>query len=48
MDADMDLHDASWTPREATLSADTSQTFLLKMRNKWTPGPGIHENGDYA
>ena len=48
MDADMDLHDASWTPREAALSADASQTFLLKMRKKWAPGPGIHENGDYA
>ncbi len=48
MDADMDQHDAAWTPREATLSADTSQTFLLKLRKKWSPGPGIHEHGDYA
>jgi catechol 2,3-dioxygenase-like lactoylglutathione lyase family enzyme len=48
MDADMDQHDASWQPREATASADNSQTFLLKMRKKWYPGPGIPENGDYA
>lgn len=48
MDADMDQHDASWVPREATMSSDNSQTFLLKIRNKWSPGPGIHENGDYA
>ncbi|CCE10722.1 putative glyoxalase (dioxygenase domain) [Bradyrhizobium sp. STM 3843] len=48
MDADMDQHDASWQPREATVSADNSQTFLLKMRKKWYPGPGIPENGDYA
>ncbi|CAL77471.1 putative glyoxalase (dioxygenase domain) [Bradyrhizobium sp. ORS 278] len=48
MDADMDQHDASWQPREATASADNSQTFLLKMRKKWYPGPGISENGDYA
>ncbi|WP_315752032.1 MULTISPECIES: VOC family protein [unclassified Bradyrhizobium] len=48
MDADMDQHDASWQPREATASADNSQTFLMKMRKKWYPGPGIPENGDYA
>ena len=48
MDADMDLHDASWKPREVELKADNSQTFLLKFRKKWSPGPGIHENGDYA
>ncbi len=48
MDADMDLHDSTWTPREADLTADNSQTFLFKFRKKWSPGPGIHENGDYA
>ncbi|MDE3175234.1 MAG: VOC family protein [Pseudomonadota bacterium] len=48
MDADMDLHDASWTPRSVDLGADNSQTFLLKFRKKWMPGPGAHENGAYA
>ncbi|MBZ0163125.1 MAG: VOC family protein [Notoacmeibacter sp.] len=48
MDADMDLHDATWAPREVALGADNSQTFLFKMREKWAPGPGIHTNGDYA
>jgi catechol 2,3-dioxygenase-like lactoylglutathione lyase family enzyme len=48
MDADMDRHDASWTPREAAISADNSQTFLLKIRKKWSPGPGTAEHGDYA
>ncbi len=44
----MDLHDARWTPRVVDLNADNSQTFLFKFRKKWSPGPGIHENGDYA
>lgn len=48
MDADMDLHDASWTPRVVDLKADNSQTFLLKFRKKWNPGPGTHEHGDYV
>jgi catechol 2,3-dioxygenase-like lactoylglutathione lyase family enzyme len=48
MDADMDLHDGTWTPRTVDLKADNSQTFLFKFRKKWMPGPGIHENGDYA
>ncbi|WP_237152232.1 VOC family protein [Oryzibacter oryziterrae] len=48
MDADMDMHDAQWKPREASLGADTSQTFLMKMRPKWSPGPGTPVNGDYA
>jgi catechol 2,3-dioxygenase-like lactoylglutathione lyase family enzyme len=48
MDADMDLHDASWTPRAVDLAADNSQTFLFKVRKRWMPGPGVHENGDYA
>lgn len=48
MDADMDLHDASWTPRVVDLKADNSQTFLLKFRAKWMPGPGTPENGAYA
>lgn len=48
MDADMDLHDASWQPREAQLGADASQAFLLRYRPKWSPGPGTTDNGDYA
>ena len=48
MDADMDLHDASWQPRQAQLGADASQAFLLGYRKKWSPGPGTSENGDYA
>ena len=40
MDADMDLHDASWTPRVMDLKADNSQTFLLKFRKKWIAGSG--------
>jgi catechol 2,3-dioxygenase-like lactoylglutathione lyase family enzyme len=48
MDADMDLHDASWQPREMAMGADASQAFLLAYRKKWSPGPGTQENGDYA
>jgi catechol 2,3-dioxygenase-like lactoylglutathione lyase family enzyme len=48
MDADMDLHDASWQPREAQLGADASQAFLLRYRSKWSPGPGTPDNGDYV
>jgi catechol 2,3-dioxygenase-like lactoylglutathione lyase family enzyme len=39
-DADMDLHDDSWTPREVPLGADNSQLFLFTRRDKWFPsGP---------
>ncbi len=39
-DADMDLHDASWSAREAALGADNSQVFLMEYREKWAPmGP---------
>lgn len=48
MDADMDLHDAAWRPREVGLSGDASQAFLLRHRSKWMPGPGTPVNGDYA
>jgi catechol 2,3-dioxygenase-like lactoylglutathione lyase family enzyme len=37
-DADMDLHDDSWSPRTAPSSADTSQYFLFKHADKWMPG----------
>lgn len=39
-DADMDLHDASWRPRDVRLSIDTSQLFLFAQRQKWAPGQG--------
>lgn len=48
MDADMDLHDEHWTPRAVNISADTSQAFLTQHREKWFPGPGAPQNGDYA
>lgn len=48
MDADMDLHDASWQPRSMPLAADNSQAFLLRHRDKWMPGPGTPAAGDYA
>ena len=48
MDADMDLHDNTWVPRVASLGADASQAFLLRRRDKWSPGPGGPANGDYA
>ena len=39
-DADMDLHDDSWIPREAPMGADSSQLFLFSLRDKWAPsGP---------
>ncbi|WEE79793.1 VOC family protein [Comamonas testosteroni] len=37
-DADMDLHDESWQPREAPMGADGSQLFLFQHREKWAPG----------
>ncbi|NDY93787.1 VOC family protein [Ideonella livida] len=48
MDADMDLHDNSWTPRSCPISADASQAFLLRRRDAWMPGPGTPHEGDYA
>lgn len=37
-DADMDLHDASWTPRAVPMNAEASQLFLFTRREKWAPG----------
>lgn len=37
-DADMDLHDDSWAPREAPMQVDYSQIFLFQLREKWAPG----------
>ena len=48
MDADMDLHDAAWTPREVQIGADVSQAFLLRYRKKWMPGPDSTPAGDYV
>ncbi len=43
-DADMDLHDESWVPREVPMSADASQLFLFQPREKWMPtGPAPGE-----
>jgi catechol 2,3-dioxygenase-like lactoylglutathione lyase family enzyme len=47
-DADMDLHDASWTERQVPMSADASQLFLFQGREKWAPGgppPGAGPQG---
>lgn len=37
-DADMDLHDDQWVPREAPMQADQSQIFLFQYREQWAPG----------
>ncbi|PAK14465.1 glyoxalase [Burkholderia ubonensis] len=37
-DADMDLHDEHWTPREAEAGADSSQLFLFAAKERWAPG----------
>ena len=37
-DADMDLHDDEWTPRETPMSPEAAQAFLLEHREKWAPG----------
>lgn len=39
-DADMDIHDDDWQPRDAPSTADTSQLFLFQAREKWQPGGG--------
>lgn len=43
-DADIDLHDAHWTPRVMPASADSTQVYLLQAREKWAPvgGPPKH------
>ncbi|MBR9794168.1 MAG: glyoxalase [Gammaproteobacteria bacterium] len=41
-DADMDLHDDSWTPREAMASADASQIFNFTLATNWMPGGDPH------
>lgn len=37
-DADMDVHDDEWVPREAPNSAEAAQAFLFEFREKWVPG----------
>ena len=47
-DADMDLHDDAWAPRETPMSAEASQAFLFEHREKWAPGgppPGAQVGG---
>lgn len=47
-DADMDLHDQHWSPREVPMSADASQLFLFQHREKWAPSgppPGAAPGG---
>ncbi|MFK7958147.1 MAG: VOC family protein [Lysobacterales bacterium] len=39
-DADMDLHDDAWVAREAEMGEDTSQIFLLRLRDNWAPSGG--------
>lgn len=39
-DADMDLHDNDWVAREAEIGADTSQIFLLTLKENWAPSGG--------
>jgi len=34
----MDLHDDTWAPRTAPLTADNSQLFLFQHRPKFVPG----------
>ena len=44
-DADMDLHDDTWTPRSIPMGPDYSQVFLLKSTPKWSPGGPPPEGG---
>ena len=37
-DADMDLHDDEWAPRETPMSPEAAQAFLFEYREKWAPG----------
>jgi catechol 2,3-dioxygenase-like lactoylglutathione lyase family enzyme len=41
-DADMDVHDDSWAPREIKAAEDTSQVFLFTLREPWFPSGGPH------
>jgi len=37
-DADMDIHDDDWTPRETDVGAESAQMFLFENVDKWFPG----------
>ncbi|TMV87443.1 glyoxalase [Thioclava sp. BHET1] len=37
-DADMDIHDENWKPRDADLDAEASQMYLFENVEKWSPG----------
>lgn len=39
-DADMDIHDDEWVPRETEVGAETGQMFLFENVEKWFPGGG--------
>ncbi|MFT3790946.1 MAG: VOC family protein [Rudaea sp.] len=41
-DADMDLHDDSWVPRETPANSVTSQIFLFDYRPLWSPNGDPH------
>ena len=43
-DADMDIHDENWVPREAQVGAEVSQMFLFENVEKWFPGGGPDEH----
>jgi catechol 2,3-dioxygenase-like lactoylglutathione lyase family enzyme len=45
-DADMDLHDDSWVPREAPMGPEAAQIFLFEHREKWAPGGRPPSAGD--
>lgn len=37
-DADMDLHDGTWTEREVPMTKEAAQLFLFENVQKWAPG----------
>ncbi|MCB1388693.1 MAG: VOC family protein [Rhodobacteraceae bacterium] len=39
-DADMDIHDDEWVPRETEVGAESGQMFLFENVEKWFPGGG--------
>ncbi len=39
-DADMDVHDDTWVPRETNVGAESGQMFLFENVEKWFPGGG--------
>jgi catechol 2,3-dioxygenase-like lactoylglutathione lyase family enzyme len=41
-DADMDLHDDNWVPREAVAGEDSAQVFLFQQRAPWFPNGSNH------